>query len=238
MDPPHPTSRDSLPRYDYNNNNTNNNTNSNNSNIKQEWKPMLDDMKLVLQTRDERLRLLEQENNALRQQVQKYQDDRKQEDELRIQIQRLRLQVEQTDQLKRQVQQLQQQVDVASRALLGETVVQQQSSQQQQQQPFRENGNGKTPAAIRSQQLQDYDTASRRFANPFSQQQQQQQQQQQFSMVDRRNRYSPGTQIVAELATIYDIELGQHAPLSLIIDEHWDRLVEATYGSAPLPSSS
>lgn len=36
--------------------------------------------------------------------------------------------------------------------------------------------------------------------------------------------FTNGTQFVAELALMMDIEVGNHAPLSFIIDRHWDRL--------------
>jgi hypothetical protein len=40
---------------------------------------------------------------------------------------------------------------------------------------------------------------------------------------DRRV-FSPGTKFVAELAQVMDIEVGHYAPLSFILDQHWDKL--------------
>jgi hypothetical protein len=36
--------------------------------------------------------------------------------------------------------------------------------------------------------------------------------------------FTPGTRLVAELAMLTKMEKGHHAPLSLILDKHWDQL--------------
>ena len=36
--------------------------------------------------------------------------------------------------------------------------------------------------------------------------------------------FSPGTQFVAELATLMKLEPGHSAPLSVLLDKHWDQL--------------
>jgi hypothetical protein len=38
------------------------------------------------------------------------------------------------------------------------------------------------------------------------------------------NGFTPGTKFVAELARLMKLEEGHHAPLSVILDKHWDRL--------------
>eukprot|EP00980_Cylindrotheca_fusiformis_P015862 scaffold4637_cov128-Cylindrotheca_fusiformis.AAC.33 len=40
--------------------------------------------------------------------------------------------------------------------------------------------------------------------------------------------FSRGTRFVAKLAMLMRVEIGQHAPLSVIIDRHWDELFDAT----------
>ena len=40
------------------------------------------------------------------------------------------------------------------------------------------------------------------------------------------NQFSPGTKFVAELSQVMHLEPGYHAPLSLILDKHWERVAE------------
>lgn len=46
------------------------------------------------------------------------------------------------------------------------------------------------------------------------------------SITSSRNPFSPGTKFVAELSQLMPLEPGLHAPLSIILDKHWERLEE------------
>jgi hypothetical protein len=48
--------------------------------------------------------------------------------------------------------------------------------------------------------------------------------------VGRRRTFSPGTKFVAELSNVMKLEEGIHAPLSVIMDKHWDRIDQIRNG--------
>ena len=51
---------------------------------------------------------------------------------------------------------------------------------------------------------------------------------QSFDTDDYENRptFSPGTKFVAELSQVMELEPGYYAPLSIILDKHWERVAE------------
>ena len=168
-----------------------------------EWRPMLESVQWTLKEKDERIAVLEDENDDLYAQVEHLQQ--RLDESAAIEKQEQQQQQQQTHDLQAQVLRLQQQLDAVT--LQAEQQRQQHLAQRRSHQSEYNNGRRAPPASA---------STSRSNMTP------------RMPSLDANSRslvFSPGTHFVAELAARTNIEVGHHAHLSFIIDEYWDEFV-------------
>ena len=121
--------------------------------------------------------------------------------------------VDENDYLRAQLQRLQQRLDAS--VLL-----------EQQQQPPPPQPTRTPPTSMRSPKYESYEQQQR--GPPASARRSTAAASASPHTTNTRNRrvFSPGTQFVAELATMMEIEVGHHAPLSFLVDKHWDKFAK------------
>lgn len=93
------------------------------------------------------------------------------------------------------------------------------SRREQQQQPYASTPLSRSPAPVNTYsrgQSREYTPPAALYRRGVAQEEEED---------ARRGRpFSPGTKFVAELSNVMDLDVGYHAPLSVIMDKHWDRV--------------